>query len=324
MTRDILRTVDRYLVDEDDLYDFTPEQRGQFVDLLVNHLQGLRRTGSHHVAQDLDWYVFSQDGDIMAGPFPSKDVADDALATAEAQGELEPYGHVEPRMASLHVAHDSGDGETVYHCPFCGSGAVFGRSDNTVECDFCQTVFSVQVQPKFPNMPQTINGQPVDGGQPGGPHTPPWQQDVNYTPPAAPDLADQSIMDQTGLDDPQSLEAVGYLITAEGVALPEDKYIRHLAFKHQAAPGDYPLIPDDQFNARIEALVPFTQTGSGYVRGVRDAIVDAKRFHEYAKNEYPPSEQQAEYWLLKGELYAKLITFEEFQSAVAAMEGRLL
>jgi hypothetical protein len=34
-------------------------------------------------------------------------------------------------------AHDSGDGETIYHCPFCGSGQVIARSDKTIECEFC-------------------------------------------------------------------------------------------------------------------------------------------------------------------------------------------
>jgi hypothetical protein len=66
------------------------------------------------------------------------------------------------------IAHDSGDGETIYHCPFCGSGQVIARSDGTVECEFCHTAFTVQVQPEMPAFPQTINGMPVDvPGMPG-------------------------------------------------------------------------------------------------------------------------------------------------------------
>lgn len=66
------------------------------------------------------------------------------------------------------VAHDSGDGETIYHCPFCGSGQVLARSDGTVECEFCHTAFTVQVQPEMSAFPQTINGIPVDvPGMPG-------------------------------------------------------------------------------------------------------------------------------------------------------------
>lgn len=67
------------------------------------------------------------------------------------------------------VAHDSGDGETIYHCPFCGGGRVTGRSDGTVQCGFCSNAFTVQIQPVHPGAPQTINGQPVEWpGQPEG------------------------------------------------------------------------------------------------------------------------------------------------------------
>lgn len=67
------------------------------------------------------------------------------------------------------VAHDSGDGALINHCPFCGSGSVTGRSDGGVECDFCNNIFTVQVQPPHPNMPQTVDGQPVTPpGMPGG------------------------------------------------------------------------------------------------------------------------------------------------------------
>lgn len=67
------------------------------------------------------------------------------------------------------VAHDSGDMALLNHCPFCGSGSITGRSDGSVECDFCNSVFTVQVQPAHPNMPQTVDGQPVTPpGMPAG------------------------------------------------------------------------------------------------------------------------------------------------------------
>lgn len=81
-------------------------------------------------------------------------------------------GHAQDRIrhhAMQYLAHDSGDGQTVYHCPFCGGGNVIGRSDGTIECGFCNTHFTVQVQPEFAGMPQTIDGQPYDvPGMPGG------------------------------------------------------------------------------------------------------------------------------------------------------------
>ena len=73
----------------------------------------------------------------------------------------------------VRLAHDSGDGMTVAHCPFDGGGQVIGRSDGTIECQYCGTAFTVQVQPMFSGFPQTVNGMPfpIPGmpGQIGGP-----------------------------------------------------------------------------------------------------------------------------------------------------------
>lgn len=80
------------------------------------------------------------------------------------------------------LAHDSGDGTTIMHCPFCGGGQVVGRSDGTVECEFCGTAFTVQVQPIYSGFPQTVNGQPfpIPGmpGQVGGPPLAPGPMDA--------------------------------------------------------------------------------------------------------------------------------------------------
>lgn len=59
------------------------------------------------------------------------------------------------------LSHDSGDPQVVYHCPSCGSGQVIARSDGTIECGFCKMCFTVQVQPRYPAFPQTINGVPI-------------------------------------------------------------------------------------------------------------------------------------------------------------------
>jgi hypothetical protein len=59
------------------------------------------------------------------------------------------------------VAHESGDGITIAHCPFCGSGQVIGRSDGNTECSFCNSAFLVRVQPMFSAFPQSIDGMPV-------------------------------------------------------------------------------------------------------------------------------------------------------------------
>lgn len=109
---------------------------------------------------------------------------------ANRPGWLSQYQHTaslvltSKKEASIQViAHDSGDGQTIYHCPFCGSGNVIGRGDGTVECGYCHNAFTVQVQPQHPNMPQTnpatgdpmpVPGMPgkIDRAEPGGPLPP--------------------------------------------------------------------------------------------------------------------------------------------------------
>ena len=136
-----------------------------------------------------------------------------------------------PVAALRKQAHDSGDGETIYHCPFCGAGQVTGRSDGTVECGFCHTFFTVQVQPQHPNMPQTVNGQPVQmPGMPGDPtqQVGPSPEDVSVH------SIDDLVVEPAGAVEDQSVvpgiqpESALY-VTAQGVLLPEDKFLKHLA-----------------------------------------------------------------------------------------------
>jgi hypothetical protein len=93
-----------------------------------------------------------------------------AVVLRSIKGRFGSETTIAPKTGGLQtVAHDSGDGETIFHCPFCGSGAVAGGHDGTVTCDFCHTAFTVQVQPTHTNMPQTVNGQPYNiPGMPGG------------------------------------------------------------------------------------------------------------------------------------------------------------
>jgi predicted CXXCH cytochrome family protein len=178
--------------------------------------------------------------------------------------------------ALVRTAHQSGDGVTIYHCPFCGSGQVIAGSDGTVECDFCSTTFIVQVQPEKSSMPQTINGVPFQapgmppvgqdpGAKPGEPT--PAEEDENKSfggddlsekahdpkdgpdpkDPAAggkspfpPKKTDEKTDDKPKGDDDKSGgskppwltdKKSGLFLTAEGVALPLDKYMAHLALK---------------------------------------------------------------------------------------------
>ena len=150
------------------------------------------------------------------------------------------------------MAHDSGDAEVVFHCPFCGSGQVLARNDGTIECQFCQACFTVQVQPQYPAFPQTINGMPVQ--VPGmGPQWPGQEEDPGAGAPM-PGAQDPDAMDQDGdgfpdaeegapEDDEDSAEsdedsgnpfAKKSLLyaTENGDWLNEGQYMRHLAIKH--------------------------------------------------------------------------------------------
>lgn len=156
------------------------------------------------------------------------------------------------------IAHDSGDSQRIFHCPFCGAGQVIGRSDGTTECEFCQAHFTVQVQPQFNSFPQTINGQPVQipgmpgqndalmgdmmppGGAPGAPGEPgnadPTQDPDNPFAGAgdAPGGAQGDSGDEAadGDDDkPDFLKSKSYR-TATGAQLNEDQFIRYLALIH--------------------------------------------------------------------------------------------
>lgn len=82
--------------------------------------------------------------------------------------EEDPYVLQSATASLRRQAHDSGDSATLFHCPFCGSGQLTARSDNSTECDYCDAVFTVQVQPQKSGHPQTVLGQPMNvPGMPG-------------------------------------------------------------------------------------------------------------------------------------------------------------
>lgn len=112
-------------------------------------------------------------------------------------------------------AHDSGDGETLYHCPFCGGGNIIGRADGTVWCEFCQRAFTVQVQPEHSSMPQTVNGQPYE--MPGMPGDPPERTQQNAPAPESP-----------GVSPEEDLESLGHLLTSDGQWVPASRYVAAL------------------------------------------------------------------------------------------------
>jgi hypothetical protein len=162
------------------------------------------------------------------------------------------------RMLALqYIAHDSGDGETIYHCPFCGGGNVIGRSDGTVECGFCENAFTVQIQPVHPGAPQTINGEPVEWpGQPEGTFQPDRGAEpgaetggMDEADPAAPVPGAPATDKPTAVpgtkaptDKPKGAVppqfAKGSFITQAGHVLTAEAFQRHLAILNADDPAD--------------------------------------------------------------------------------------
>ena len=157
-------------------------------------------------------------------------------------GMESPMGN--PTYASQHVAHDSGDGADVNHCPFCGSGAVIGSHSGTITCEYCKKNFTVQVQPEFRSMPQTVNGQPynIPGMPGGGPDAgasaeEKTQQVDSVQPGAAPKPADPAAPapgagpDEDSTQPKNPFAAHSMLLTSEGAALSAGTVMQRLALE---------------------------------------------------------------------------------------------
>jgi hypothetical protein len=166
--------------------------------------------------------------------------------------------------------HGFAQTDTVKHCPFCGSGDVWGGSDGTITCEFDGATFQVSVEPQYPSAPGSINGQPLnidgepdafgqadaedawavpdgvspssgepldmgeegDEGEDGG-GGPPWlDQDGDEDEDEDEDEEDQG---PPGNLPPRRSSYRTYM----GDILPEPLYLRHLAIRHAEAPRQF-------------------------------------------------------------------------------------
>jgi hypothetical protein len=139
---------------------------------IVQHQGPCPKGGNHHLLSISDKGIQGQGDDSGPESDRNSKPTDPHKVSMKRRKKEASVSHPNDRIRSYamqYLAHDSGDGQTVYHCPFCGGGNVIGRSDGTIECGFCNTHFTVQVQPEFAGMPQTVDGQPYDvPGMPGG------------------------------------------------------------------------------------------------------------------------------------------------------------
>jgi hypothetical protein len=168
-------------------------------------------------------------------------------------------------------AHDPGDPQVASHCPFCGSGAIVGRSDGTIACDMCGMNFLIRVQPAYPGMPQAAEGMgaPTDAGMGGlgppmgdemapgeepemgpdgeplppgeegeeeGDGAPPWAEGAEDEegPPGAEQEAEEEgpPPPPKGKGKKKKGSRERLYATLSGELLPEPAYIRHLAVLH--------------------------------------------------------------------------------------------
>lgn len=58
--------------------------------------------------------------------------------------------------------HSSSDPTVVNHCPFCGSGALTGRSDGAIDCGVCNETFRVSREPLYSNEPSPEDGAGIE------------------------------------------------------------------------------------------------------------------------------------------------------------------
>ena len=140
------------------------------------------------------------------------------------------------------TAHESSDDLETMHCPWCGSGQIIGQSDGTISCAYCDRTYTVRLQPTYPAMPQTVEGQPFPPGQPGADagmpgdevpgELPAGMEGAEQMPPDGlpPDGAPADDADEDeGDDDLPAFMKGSTLRTAAGTELPGDAYLRHLA-----------------------------------------------------------------------------------------------
>jgi hypothetical protein len=167
-----------------------------------------------------------------------------------------------------HEAHGFAQTDTVKHCPFCGSGDVWGGSDGTITCEFDGATFQVSVEPEYPSAPGSMNGVPLNiDGEPDafgqadagdamavpegvspssgvgdqdegededeGEGGPPWLNGGGNED----EDEEEDEDDEAGQDEGSGAPfRTSSYRTFAGDVLPEDLYLKHLAIRHAEEP----------------------------------------------------------------------------------------
>lgn len=177
-------------------------------------------------------------------------------------------------MAPQREAHGFAQTDTVKHCPFCGSGDVWGGSDGTITCEFDGATFQVSVEPQYPSAPGNIAGQPLDidgepddAGQAGagdamavpegvapssgepldaGADGEPVDEDDQVDeegggggPPWAQGQGQDEDEDEDEEEGPPNFPPKQSYLTYMGDHLAEEDYLKHLAIRHAEEPRQF-------------------------------------------------------------------------------------
>lgn len=204
-------------------------------------------------AADLSPSFFLRDDQRAAWRLPAQERFGWTVVSVEDHGEVETvYCPRVPETESFVLE----DNIHTMNCPFCGAGKIIGRADGSVECEFCHHYFTVQVQPQYPNFPQTINGMPQQiPGMPGQVETPmgdpamgaggfppdPMDPAAGAVPPWADDggegFPDDDAEGKQAEEDEEEpppfakQSSLPLFRTTAGARLTEDDYVRHLAIR---------------------------------------------------------------------------------------------
>jgi hypothetical protein len=171
------------------------------------------------------------------------------------QGTTDPMHGAKSKDAPVTAAkhgHGFAQTDTVKHCPFCGSGDVWGGSDGTITCEFDGATFQVSVEPQFPSAPGNIDGVPlnIDGapdqdGQADADEA--WAVPNNLDPSAGSELdagggPSSDYSDDAQAGSPEDEGSGGGMPTSAsyrthmGDMLSEPLYLKHLAIRHAEVP----------------------------------------------------------------------------------------
>lgn len=213
--------------------------------------QNSRRTGSHkhgHVSNSrtqMDATVVVEYDDNAPGPLGEEpeswaqerfiqNVSGPGLYHFEViRGMVDRDGvAIQPRVekkigVQRKQAHVSSDPTLVNHCPWCGSGALVGRSDGGIDCNICDKTFRVSEQPMYSNMPSSEPGAGIESME----NDPLTAEDPFEAPPedAGLPIEEEDVPVGGGVDEERDLPP--FMSSKNGTPLGEDDFILHHAIR---------------------------------------------------------------------------------------------